>query len=96
MNIADLTTEERRGHQLTAMNRAKEALAEAHNTHPSNWLTGREACKLLGVSMPTLLKGRAMGKYQFVHYNRSRYYYDRRSLEAVLGADGAGGDTCEA
>ena len=62
MNITDLTTEERRVHQLTAMNRAKEALAEAHNTHPSNWLTGREACKLLGVSMPTLLKGRAMGK----------------------------------
>ena len=31
MNIADLTTDERRVHQLTAMNRAKEALAEAQH-----------------------------------------------------------------
>ena len=96
MNIAHLTTEERRAHQHIASNRAKEALAKAHNTHPENWLTAREACEFLGISMPTLLKGRNDGKYVVVHHNLSRYYYDRRSLEAVLGAEGAGGDTYEA
>lgn len=95
MNISTLTTDERRAHQRTAISRAKEALAKAHNTHPDNWLTAREACAMLGVSMPTLLKGRNEGKYSVVHYNRSRYYYDRRSLEAVLGAEGSGSDTYE-
>ena len=66
------------------IDRAKEAIAKANNTHPSNWLTAKEACELLGVSRPTLLAGRRSGKYNYVMHNGTRVYYDRRSIEEHL------------
>ena len=75
MNVAELTREERQMNVRASIDKAKET-----NTHPSNWLTAREACEILGVSLPTLLSGRKMGKYKFVYHNHTRIYYDKRSI----------------
>ncbi|MBF1389599.1 MAG: helix-turn-helix domain-containing protein [Porphyromonas sp.] len=84
MSITNLTTEQRQNNVTLSIDRVKEALAKAHNTHPSNWLTAKEACELLGISRPTLLAGRKKGKYTYVMHNGTRVYYDRRSLEEYL------------
>lgn len=80
MNVAELTKEERQMNVRASIDKAKEAIAKQTNTHPSNWLTAREACEILGVSLPTLLSGRKMGKYKFVYHNLTRIYYDKRSI----------------
>ena len=90
MDISQISTEQRQEYARVSIARAKEALAREHNTHPSNWLTGKEVCDMLGISRPTLIAGRKSGKYVFAHHNHSRYYYDRRSIEANLRAVGAG------
>lgn len=84
MDLTRLTEDQRRENAKKAVDRAKEAIGKKTNTHPSNWMTGREACKYLGISLPTLLKGRREGKYMYVNHNGSRVYYDKRSLEKHL------------
>lgn len=80
MSITNLTTEQRQNNVTLSIDRVKEALAKAHNTHPSNWLTAKEACELLGISRPTLLAGRKKGKYTYVMHNQSlRIKGNRRS-----------------
>ena len=86
-HIENLSTEERRSYALLAIERAKEAIALETNTHPSNWLTGKEAMELLGISRPTLILGRKNRKYRYVHHNKSRYYYDKRSILEHLRGD---------
>ena len=81
MDLERLTEDQRRENARKAIERAKEAIARETNTHPSNWMTGREACDFLGISSPTLISGRKAGKYRYVHHNASRVYYDKRSLE---------------
>lgn len=87
-HIENLSTEERRSYALLAIERAKEAIALETNTHPSNWLTGKEAMELLGISRPTLIQGRKKGKYRYVHYNKSRYYYDKGRISEECLRDG--------
>ena len=89
MNLSDLSTEQRQDYAHLGIDRAKEAIAKANNTHPSNWLTAKEACELLGVSRPTLLAGRRNGRYNYVMHNGTRVYYDRRSIEEYLQSIGA-------
>ena len=84
MNVAELTKEERQHNVRTSIDKAKDAIANQTNTHPSNWLTAEEASALLGVSRPTLLSGRKMGKYRYVQHNGTRVYYDKRSLLQYL------------
>lgn len=89
MNLSDLSIQQRQDYAYLGIDRAKEAIAKANNTHPSNWLTAKEACELLGVSRPTLLAGRRSGKYNYVMHNGTRVYYDRRSIEEHLQSIGA-------
>lgn len=78
------STKQRQEDALRSIDRSRQAIAEHTNTQPYNWLTTKEAMAFLGVSKPTLLRGRRLGLYRTVHHTATRFFYDRRTLEPYL------------
>lgn len=78
------TTEQRKEDALRSIERSREAIAQQTNTHPTNWLTTKEAMAMLGISKPTLIRGRKMRLYKVVYHTNTRFFYDKRSLSKYV------------